>query len=120
METDDAADLIAQLEDERRDRILDLLPQVQQRRLRTLLGYEPLTAGGLMSPELVAVYTQATQQEALERVRRAAAPSDALAWIFVVNTHRRYRGAVSLPDLVRAELDTPDYRLDRAQAERHR
>ncbi len=106
METDDAADLIAQFDDERRAHILDLLPHVQRRRLRALLGFEPLTAGGLMSPEFVAVYTQATQEEALERVRRAAAPSDALAWIFVINTHRRYRGAVSLPDLVRAEPDT--------------
>jgi CBS domain-containing protein len=107
METDDAADLVAQLEEERRDRILDLLPHVQQRRLRALLGYEPLTAGGLMTPEFVAVYTQATQQEALDRVRRATAPSDALAWIFAISTHRRYRGAVSLPDLVRAQPDTP-------------
>jgi CBS domain-containing protein len=103
MEADDAADLVARLDDERRDRVLELLPAVQQRRLRTLLGYEPLTAGGLMSPELVAVYAQATQAEALDRVRRATVPTDALAWIFVVNVHRRYRGAVSLPDLVRAD-----------------
>ena len=107
METDDAADLIAQFDDDRRTHILGHLPLVQQRRLRVLLGYEPLTAGGLMSPEFVAVYTQATQAEALDRVRRAASPSDALAWIFAINTHHRYRGAVSLPDLVRAAPDTP-------------
>jgi CBS domain-containing protein len=107
METDDAADLIAQFDDERRARILDLVPHVQRRRLRSLLGYEPLTAGGLMSPEFAAVYTQATKEEALDRIRRAAAPSDALAWLFVINLNRRYRGAVSLPDLVRATVDTP-------------
>jgi CBS domain-containing protein len=106
METDDAADLLAQFDDDRRSRILDLLPQVQRRRLRALLGYEPLTAGGLMSPEFVAVYAQATQQEALDRVRRAATPSDALGWIFAINTHHRYRGAISLPDLVRAAPET--------------
>jgi len=106
METDDAADLIAPFDDDRGSRILELLPHIQQRRLRALLGYEPLTAGGLMSPEFVAVYTQATQQEAFDRVRRAVSPSDALAWVFVINTHQRYRGAVSLPDLVRAEPDT--------------
>ena len=105
METDDAADLVAQLDEERRDRVLELLPAVQRRRLRTLLGYEPMTAGGLMSPEFVAMYAQATQAEALDRVRRAAAPSDALAWIFMINAHRRYRGAVSLPDLLRADPD---------------
>ncbi len=69
MEMDDAADLVAQLDDDRRARVLELLPPVQQRRLRTLLGYEPTTAGGLMSPEFVAVYLQATRDEALERVR---------------------------------------------------
>jgi CBS domain-containing protein len=105
METDDAADLLAQLDEERRDRVLELLSAVQQRRLRTLLGYEPMTAGGLMSPEFVAMYAQATQAEALDRVRRAAAPSDALAWIFVISAHRRYRGALSLPDLLRAAPD---------------
>ena len=107
MEIDDAADLLAQFDDDRQARILELLPPVQRRRLRTLLGYDPLTAGGLMSPDFVAVYTQATQEEALDRVRRAVAPSDALAWIFTINTHRRYRGAVSLPDLVRAAPETP-------------
>jgi Mg/Co/Ni transporter MgtE len=106
MEIDDAADLLAQFDDDRRAHILGHLPHIQQRRLRALLGYEPLTAGGLMSPEFVAVYTQATQRDALDRVRRAAGPSDALAWVFAINTHHRYRGAVSLPDLVRAEPDT--------------
>ncbi len=106
METDDAVDFLAQFDEDRRTRILELLPPVQRRRLRTLLGYEPLTAGGLMSPDFVAVYTQATQQEALDRVRRDSAPSDALTWIFTINTHRRYRGAVALADLVRADPDT--------------
>ena len=107
MEIDDAADLLSQFDDDRRTHILSHLPHVQQRRLRALLGYEPLTAGGLMSPEFVAVYSQATQAEALDRVRRAATPSDALQWLFTINTHRRYRGAVSLPDLIRADPDTP-------------
>ena len=107
METDDAVDLIGQFDADRRAEILELLPPVQRRRLRTLLGYEPLTAGGLMSPDFIAIYTQATQAEALDRVRRAASPREALDWIFTINTHRRYRGAVALPDLVRADPDTP-------------
>ena len=107
METDDAADFLAQFDDDRRARILELLPPVQRRRLRTLLGYDPLTAGGLMSPDFIAIYIHATQDEALDRVRRSVAASDALAWIFIINTHRRYRGAISLPDLVRGDPDNP-------------
>ncbi len=103
MEADDAADLIARLDEERRAEVLSLLPPVPQRRLRTLLGYEPTTAGGLMSPEFVAVYMQATREETLDRVRRSTAPGDAVAWVFVINARHRYRGAVSLPDLLRAD-----------------
>ena len=106
MEADDAADLLSRFDDRRRSRLLELLPQVQRRRLRTLLGYDPSTAGGLMSPDYVAVYAQARQAETLDRVRRSVAPGDALAWILVVNVHRRFRGAVSLADLLRADPAT--------------
>ena len=69
METDDAADLVLQLPEERREDVIGLLSPFQARRLRTLLGYDPATAGGLMSPEFVCVYADATREEALERVR---------------------------------------------------
>lgn len=107
METDDAADLLSELSDKRRDRVIELLPPVQRRRVRTLLGHDPTTAGGLMSPDFIVLYTQATVSEALERIRRSSYPSDALTWIFVVNTHRRYRGAVPVAGLLQASPDTP-------------
>ena len=73
-----------------------------------------------MSPDFVAVYTQATQDGGASTASAAPpAPRDALAWIFTVNTHRRYRGAVSLPDLVRAEPETTDHRPDQPPPKRH-
>jgi CBS domain-containing protein len=101
METDDAADLVLQLSEERREDVIGLLSAFQARRLRTLLGYDPATAGGLMSPEFVCVYADATREEALERVERSALPADALAWVYGMNTHRRLRGGIALADLVR-------------------
>jgi CBS domain-containing protein len=102
MEADDAADLVGALPEERRELVVQELPPIQRRRLRALLGYDPATAGGLMSPDFVCVYTQATREEALERIRIAHAPSDALAWVFVMNTRKRLVGAIPLADLVRA------------------
>ena len=61
MEPDDAADLLGELPEERREEVVRLLPLVQRRRVRALLGYDPATAGGLMSPEFVCVFSQATQ-----------------------------------------------------------
>ena len=108
MESDDAADLLGQLPEERREQIVEILPAVQRRRVRTLLGYDPATAGGLMSPDFVCLYSQATQSEALQRVRRSHVSADALGWIFVMNAHQRLAGAVPLANVIRAG---PDHRL---------
>jgi CBS domain-containing protein len=105
MEADDAADLVAEIPDERRDAVVALLPRSQQRKVRALLGYDPATAGGLMSPEFVCVYSQATRTDVLERVAASNASPEALAWAFVMNTHKRLVGAIALVDVVRADPD---------------
>ena len=105
MESDDAADLINALDEERREAVLSLLPGVQQRRVRALLGYDPTTAGGLMSPDFICIFTQATRDEVIDRLRRSTGPADALAWIFVMNQHHRLKGAIQVIDLLRANLD---------------
>jgi CBS domain-containing protein len=102
METDDAADLVLQLPDERREQVIALLSPFQARRLRTLLGYDPATAGGIMSPEYVCLYTDATREETLDRVERSKLPAESLTQIFGMDTHRRLRGTIALADLVRA------------------
>jgi CBS domain-containing protein len=103
METDDAADLVAQLPEDRREQVIGLLPGVQRRRVRALLGYDPATAGGLMSPEFVCVYLQATQDEVLQLLRMSRAPADSLAWVYVMNARKRLTGAIALADLLRAD-----------------
>src|SRR5436305_433040 len=59
MASDDAADLLLELDQERRLPILNLLPAVKQRKIRTLLGHNPSTAGGLMNPDFVSVSGEA-------------------------------------------------------------
>jgi CBS domain-containing protein len=106
METDDAVDLLGDLPEERREQVVKLLPAVQRRRVRALAGYDPATAGGLMSPEFVCLYAQATKQEAIHRIERSRAPADTLAWVYVMNLDRRLKGAVALADLLRADADS--------------
>jgi len=107
MEPDTAADLLAELPDERREPIIELLAPSLERRLRALLDYEEATAGGLMSPDFLCLYTQATREEALERVVRSRLPNETLAYVFVMNQHHHLRGAVDLVELLRAAPGTP-------------
>ena len=106
MEADDAADLVLQLPEERREDVVALLPVAQGRRVRTLLGYDPATAGGLMSPEFVCLYAEATREEALERVQTSKVHADGATWVYALNARRRLRGGVPLVDLLRAEPGT--------------
>ena len=76
---------------------------MQRRRVRALLGHDPATAGGLMSPEFICVYSQATLPEVFERIRGSRASAEAIASIYVMNTRRRLHGAITLADLFRAE-----------------
>jgi len=103
MESDDAADLVNELPEERREDIAALLPPAQRRRVRALLGYDASTAGGLMSPDFICVYSQATREEVLERIRRSTGSPDSITWIFVMNQRRRLKGAIQVVDLIRAE-----------------
>ncbi len=103
METDDAVDALLELDEETRPRIVALLPATQRRRVEMLLGFGPATAGGLMSPDFVCVYGQATAREALDRLRLSQAPPETLETVFVMGTSRRVQGAIALADLVRAD-----------------
>ena len=53
--SDDAADLLLEIEQDRRLPMLNLLPTAKQRKIKGLLGYNPSTAGGLMNPDFVSV-----------------------------------------------------------------
>jgi hypothetical protein len=112
MPPDDAADLIAELEEERRGAVLDLLPALHQRKVRALLGYDPAEAGGLMSPDFISVYRQATVGEALERVRRSSLADELLSSIYVMDAAHRFLGAVPLAMLVRSDPEAGMAELD--------
>jgi CBS domain-containing protein len=103
MESDDAADLVAELPEERREQVIELLPAVQRRRVRTLLGYDPATAGGLMSPDFVCVYAQATHDEVLQRLRMSHSSPEMLAAVYVMNTRKRLTGVIPLADFIRTD-----------------
>jgi CBS domain-containing protein len=112
MAPDDAADLVAELAEERREAVIDLLGPGPRRKVRALLGFDPAEAGGLMSPDFVSVYRQATVADALERVRRSRLPDEILSTVWVMDARHRFLGALPLAALVRADLGAAVVDLD--------
>lgn len=104
MAPDDAVDLLSELDQDRRAPVLDLVPQAQAGKLRALLQYHPGTAGGMMSPDFIAVQQGTSREAALERIRTEdKVPAQLLGSVFVVDGDGRFTGALSAVDVVRGQ-----------------
>jgi CBS domain-containing protein/sporulation protein YlmC with PRC-barrel domain len=106
MASDDAADLLLEIEQDRRLPLLNLLPPAKQRKIRSLLGHNPSTAGGLMNPDFVTVPMDATAGVALSLVRTSELGAPQITSVCVVDGAQRHAGCLPLGDLVRADPET--------------
>ena len=102
MEPDNAADLINEIDQDRRLPILEQLPELQQAKVRNLLSYNADTAGGLMNTDFVSVPETATVADALEIIRTSSVPAESLHAVFVLDANGQPIGASSITPLVRA------------------
>jgi Mg/Co/Ni transporter MgtE len=102
MDSDDAADLILEIPQDRRIPILNLVPAGKQLKIKRLLGYNPSTAGGLMNPDFATLKADATVAEGLEMVRRSELPADRLLTLWVIGTDGELSGVVLASELMRA------------------
>jgi len=103
MAPDDAADTIGELEEERREPVLALLPVSHRVKVRALLGYEPDEAGGLMSPEFISLRGVTSAADALEAVRLSNISPDLLTAVFVTAADGSLDGSVAVAALLRAD-----------------
>jgi Mg/Co/Ni transporter MgtE len=109
MAPDDAADIIGELDEDRRETLLGLLPASHRTKVRALLGYDPAEAGGLMSPDFLLLPGATTAGDALDAVRRSLIEPELLPTVFVSSPQGSPHGNVPVTALVRAE---PAQRLE--------
>jgi hypothetical protein len=102
MAPDDAADLINDLDQDRRLAVLEALPARQQAKVRRLLSYNPETGGGLMNPDFLSLAATTTAGEALEAIRRSDLAPEALATVYTADPEGRIAGTVSVVRLLKA------------------
>jgi Mg/Co/Ni transporter MgtE len=107
MAPDDAADVLLQLEREQRERILGRFPLPKLRKVRMLLGYNPETAGGLMSTDFLAVAPWTTIAEVREQVRLSHLPAGVLNTVYLVDDTGHLVGQVGVIELLRRDGAEP-------------
>ena len=84
MDSDDATDVIGELEESVAQQVLADMPRKEFREVKTLLRHDEETAGGIMALEIVAVNQDKNSRQALEVLRRKANEVEDVYNIFYV------------------------------------
>jgi magnesium transporter len=111
MDPDDAADVVDVLPDEEVAEILVRMKPEDAAEIRQLSGYEPDTAGGIMTPEFVGVSKDATSAQAIAAIRRLVDEAETVNYVYVVDEERHLLGVLSLYRLLLSPDDTPVEKL---------
>ncbi len=97
---DDAADVLGELSEKEAEAILDhMVDEKKSDKIEELLEYGEETAGGIMTPDIVAVPATAAVADAIQHVRDATQEED-LHEVYIVDDDRRPVGMVPLRRLV--------------------
>ena len=107
METDDAAYLLEDLDEEARQEILRLLPAGDRAALERNFEYPEETAGRLMQTDFVAVPPFWTVGQVIDHMRETDDLPETFSDIYVVDPTHHVVGGVDLSRLLRTKRDVP-------------
>ena len=101
MDSDDAADVIGDLSEERQEEVLSHIEDLNQASdIVDLLNYDEDTAGGLMAKEYIAVQEDWDIKTCIQEIRIQAEDVDDIYFVYVIDHDNILKGIVSLKDLL--------------------
>lgn len=103
MSPDDRARLFDELPAKVVTVLLEQMSPEERQSTALLLGYQPGTAGRIMTPKYISLKEGMTVAQALTRIRRLANVTETIYSLYVTDAARRLTGILSLRDLVVAQ-----------------
>jgi len=107
MPTDDVADLIGRIPEERSKAILEQMKKEGSEEVEDLLRYGDDTAGGIMVPDFIALREDTTAKEAIESLQKEYLDVEMPFYLYVVDEYGNLVGVSSLRQLVVVPPETP-------------
>lgn len=105
MPADKRTDLFKRFDQNQRDRLLPSLAPAERDAIYKLAAYEEGTAGALMTSDYVQLKKDMTVAEAITYLRDESLGAETIYQVFVTNKQGKLRGAISLRELISADLD---------------
>lgn len=112
MPPDEATDVVETLPEDQAEQILERMKEEESGEIQELLQYGESTAGGIMTPEFVAVHEDMTVGQALDHVRKAVT-KEGVFYVYVVDHHDHLVGVVPLRRLITTDPATPVHAIQR-------
>ena len=101
MNTDDAVDIMRDMNEEKQEEILSHIEDIEQAGdIVDLLKYDEGTAGGLMGTEMVIVNDNWSMPECLKEMRLQAEDLDEIYYVYVVDDDERLQGVFPLKKMI--------------------
>lgn len=107
MASDDAVDILDALPSDFANEIRQLMARRDREEVDGLLQYHPETAGGLMSPDFMAIDAELSVGDAIKKVQERSEEKEMSFYLYLVSGDRQLAGVVSLREL----LMHPPYRI---------
>ncbi|HYC73404.1 magnesium transporter [Brevundimonas sp.] len=108
LDSDDAAAVVEDLEDDQRERVLAAMPEVDRAAIESSLGYEEDSAGRLMQREVMAAPAFWNVGDTIDHIRKQGEELPELFFdIYVVDPLNKPVGGVAISRLLRAPRPTP-------------
>jgi magnesium transporter len=108
MPQDDAADFVGLLDDDDADALLERLPEKDREELTYLLQYDEESAGGLMTPYVVAIRKNQTVAAAVKEIQKFIKKEgfELFYTAYVVDEYDHLIGTIGTTELLLAERNT--------------
>ncbi|MGF7138959.1 magnesium transporter [Roseimarinus sediminis] len=107
MDSDDAADVIGELPDKKREEVIAYIDdQEHAGEISELLLYDEDSAGGIMAAELVTVNENWSVQTCLKEIGKQAEDIDEIYYVYVVDDKNKLKGVLSLKKLIQYPTQT--------------
>ena len=100
MYTDNAVDMLQQLEENTVPEYLKLMDSEQASNIREMIDYETDTAGALMTTEFISIRSNQTVRSAMALLKTLAKDAETIYYIYVVGNAGELVGVLSLRDLI--------------------
>jgi magnesium transporter len=108
MPTDEVADLLDEMQDEKAEELLNEMESVTSDEIRELMEYPDNEVGSIMATEYISFNENLTVGDTLAELRRLKPESDTIYYLYVLDNSERLVATVSLRDIV---ISDPEVRL---------